>query len=233
MWATVLEGRPCLVAPGCAQYELHDEAVIATPFRPGVGRVVEDTYWRSVLPLFLQHRGEQVLHASAVVGPGGVAGFCGRAGAGKSTLAFGLRLRGHRLWADDALVVSGVAPPRTAALAGEMRLLPDAREHYDVPPDGRLLEGEIGEERDLALLVVLDVPGAAPQPRPLKSGEAFAAVVEQAYCYHLEAAKRAMASDYLALLEHVPVVQLSRPAGLGGLEDFLDVVEGLMTTGMP
>jgi hypothetical protein len=83
------------------------------------------------------------------------------------------------------------------------------------------------------LLVVVDLPGARPQPRTLTAGEAFAAVVEHAYCYDLEETKRAMTSDYLALLEHVPVVQLSRPAGFDGFEDFLDVVEGLMTAGPP
>jgi len=36
MWATVREDRPCLIAPGFAVYELHDDAVAATPFRPGV-----------------------------------------------------------------------------------------------------------------------------------------------------------------------------------------------------
>jgi hypothetical protein len=228
MWATVREDRPCLVAPGLALFELHDDAVVATPFRAGVELFVEDTYWRSVLPLFLQHRGAQVLHASAVVGPGGVVGICGRAGAGKSTVAYGLSLRGHRLWADDALVVSSVAPPRTAALAGEMRLLPDAREHIDVSSEGVPLEVAVGEERDLALLIVL---AEGQRPRQLTSGEAFTAVVEHAYCYNLEETKRAMASGYLALLEGVPVMRLNRPAGFDEFEDFLDVVEGLMTAG--
>jgi len=233
MWATVRQDRPCLVAPGFAVYELRDDAVYATPFRSGTEQVVEDTYWRSVLPLFLQHRGAQVLHASAIFGPHGVVGICGRAGSGKSTLAYGLSRRGHRLWADDALVVSSVDPPRTVALAGEMRLLPDAREYLGDVPNEITLESEVGEERSLALLVVLDVPGAAPQPRTLTSGEAFAAIVEHAYCYNLEATKRAMTSEYLALLEHVLVVQLSRSEGFDGFEGLVDVVEGLMTAGSP
>ena len=75
MWSTARDGRPCLVSPGFALYELHDDAVFATPFQSDVGRVVEDTYWRSVLPLFLQHRGAQALHASAVMGTDGVVGI--------------------------------------------------------------------------------------------------------------------------------------------------------------
>ena len=80
---------------------------------------------------------------------------------------------------------------------------------------------------------MLDVPGVTPQPRVLTSGDAFAAVVEHAYCYNMEATKREMAAAYLALLEHVPVVQLSRPEGFDGFEDFLDVVGGLMTGSTP
>ena len=233
MWSTAREDRPCLVAPGFAVYELRDDAVVVTPFRPGVEGVVGDTYWRSVLPLFLQHLGAQALHASAVVGPHGVVGICGRAGAGKSTVAYGLSLRGHELWTDDALVVSSVSPPRTVALAGEIRLLPDARGHFGGVSDEISVESEVGEERALTLLVVLDVPLATPQPWPLTSGEAFTAVVEHAYCYNLEATKREMASDYLELLEHVPVVQLSRPAGFEEFNDFLEVLEGLMVEGPP
>jgi hypothetical protein len=218
-----------------ALFELHENKVVATPFRFGVEPIVEDTFWRSVLPLFLQHRGVQVLHASAVVGPDGVVGFCGRAGAGKSTVAYGLSRRGYRLWSDDALVLSSVEPLRTRALAGAMRLMPDVRERFGLSQQEIVLEGEAGEERDFSLLVVLSadpaVPGGGPQV--LNAGEAFAAVIEHAYCYDLEMTKRAMTADYLAFLEDVPVVQISRPDGFDGLEGLLDKVEGLMAGGPP
>ena len=231
LWATVHDDRPSLVAPGCALYELRDDCVRATPFRERAEGLVEDVYWRSVLPLVLQSRGVQALHASAVVGPSGVVAICGRSGSGKSTTAFGLSRRGYRLWSDDAVVVSSVEPPRTAALAGVVRLLPDVREHFQVTSTGLPLGCEIGEEQNIAMIVVLRPNPAAPGtgPRPLASGEALTAVVEHAYCYNFETAKRDLASDYLRLLAGVPVVEIGRPRGLDGLESFLDVIEGLLT----
>ena len=230
LWATVHDDRPSLVAPGCALYELRDDRVLATPFRERVEGLVEDVYWRSVLPLVLQSRGVQALHASAVVGPSGVVAICGRSGSGKSTTAFGLSRRGYRLWSDDALVVASVEPPRTVALAGVARLLADVREHFQVTSTGLPLEAEIGEERNIAMIAVLRSDSAAPGtgPRPLASGEALTAVVEHAYCYNFETAKRDLASDYLRLLASVPVVEIGRPRGLDGLEGFLDEIEGLL-----
>ncbi len=68
-------------------------------------RRVRRTYARIVLPLILQTRGWQVLHASAVEGPNGVVGLVGRSGAGKTTLAqTWARARG-RVFADDALAL--------------------------------------------------------------------------------------------------------------------------------
>ncbi len=70
---------------------------------------------------------------------------------------------------------------------------------------------------------------SAQQPRPLTSGHALTAVLEHAYCYNFETAKRELASDYLRLLAGVPVVEIGRPRGFDGLESYLDVIERLMT----
>jgi len=67
--------------------------------------LVEDAYFRNVLPLVMQLRGHEVLHASAVSTPGGLVVLCGVSGAGKSTFASALSARGHRVWADDAVVL--------------------------------------------------------------------------------------------------------------------------------
>ena len=235
MWSTARDGRPCLVSPGFALYELHDDAVFATPFQSDVGRVVEDTYWRSVLPLFLQHRGAQALHASAVVGPHGVVGICGRAGAGKSTLSYGLSLRGHRLWADDAVVVTEVDPARTVALKGEVRLLTDVRDHLGLASDRIEVGVEPGEVAGLAALVVLDAGGrggrAMPASRPLEPGDAFAALVEHAYVYGFEGGKRRMTEFFLELVAAVSVHEIVRPEGLVGLSRTLDLAEELIAEG--
>ena len=64
---------------------------------------IHDTYRRQALPMILQVRGHEVLHASAVAMPQGVVALCGESGVGKSTLAYGLHRRGYRLCADDAI----------------------------------------------------------------------------------------------------------------------------------
>jgi hypothetical protein len=232
LWSTVREDRTYLVAPGCALYAVHEDRVVATPSGVGVAGMIEDVYWRSVLPLVLQRGGVQVLHASAVVGPRGVVAVCGRSGSGKSTIAYGLSLRGHRLWSDDAVVVSSADPPRSAALAGSLRLLPDVREHFGVSTSAILLPNEVGEQRALSMILVLDrgldEPGNGSLGRTLTAGEALAAVVEHAYCFDFGQAKRELASDYLALVAEVPVIRVRRPRGLEKLESWLDGVEDLI-----
>ncbi|HLF57368.1 MAG TPA: hypothetical protein VI942_11035, partial [Thermoanaerobaculia bacterium] len=66
--------------------------------------LVHEHYFRANLPLALQVRGFEVLHASAVETAAGVVAFAAPKESGKSTLAFALSQRGHRLWADDAVV---------------------------------------------------------------------------------------------------------------------------------
>ena len=60
-----------------------------------------DAFHRRVLPMAVQVRGREVLHASAIRADAGVVGFCGVTRSGKSTIAFGLHDRGYDLWADD------------------------------------------------------------------------------------------------------------------------------------
>jgi hypothetical protein len=58
-----------------------------------------------VLPLVLNLRGHDVLHATAVDTPAGVCAFIGPAGAGKSTLAASFAGAGYRTFCDDCLVI--------------------------------------------------------------------------------------------------------------------------------
>jgi hypothetical protein len=61
-----------------------------------------------VLPLVAALRGLDVLHAGAVAIDGGAVGFTGPPGAGKSTLAVNLALRGATLLADDVIALRRV-----------------------------------------------------------------------------------------------------------------------------
>jgi hypothetical protein len=91
--------------------------------------LIDDAFHRIALPLSVQFGGLEVLHASAVCCGGGIAALCGRAGAGKSTLAYALSRRGHDLCADDAVPfdLSGttIAVP---SLPFRMRLRPASAE---------------------------------------------------------------------------------------------------------
>jgi len=58
-----------------------------------------------VLPLVLNLRGREALHATTVVTPHGVCAFTGMAGTGKSTLAASFALAGYPVLSDDCLVI--------------------------------------------------------------------------------------------------------------------------------
>jgi hypothetical protein len=60
-----------------------------------------------VLPLIVNLRGGEALHATAVATPAGVCAFTGPAGSGKSTLAASFVLSGYPLVCDDCLTLAG------------------------------------------------------------------------------------------------------------------------------
>ncbi len=73
--------------------------------------------------ILLQQRGHVVLHASAIAVDGGAMLFCGRSGAGKSTMAALLCRRGYALLNDDIC-----------------SLTPCGGDTYNIRPDGRMLK---------------------------------------------------------------------------------------------
>ena len=83
--------------PGTASFRfLADESSVVAISDAEVSRdLVEDAYFRNVLPLVMQLRGYEVLHASAVSTPAGLVVLCGVSGAGKSTFASALSARGY------------------------------------------------------------------------------------------------------------------------------------------
>ena len=67
--------------------------------------VLQHLILNQVLPLILNLRGQEALHATAILTPNGVCAFAGPAGAGKSTLAASFQLAGYPVICDDCLVL--------------------------------------------------------------------------------------------------------------------------------
>jgi hypothetical protein len=108
-----------------------------------------------VLALVAIARGFEALHAGAVETAAGAVAIAAPSGAGKSTLAAELVRRGHRLFADDVLVLE--------ATAGRVRAHP-ASPHLSLAGGTAVVGtrlGDLGEKRWIA------VAGASPAPREI------------------------------------------------------------------
>jgi hypothetical protein len=210
------------------------DRVVAAP-RSGIhARAVAEAYWHAALPLVLQARGSEVLHASAVLTPRGVVAFCGLSRSGKSTIAYGLHRSGYGLWADDAVALEVSGPAITAlSLPFDVRLRPATAALFGLGPRAARLADPAGSgdgarpaRAALAAVCVLERTRDAAL-RILKPSAAYPNVLAHAFCFSLEdaARKRLMLERYLALVAHVPVFELGIPDGLGRLPEILDVLD--------
>jgi hypothetical protein len=203
--------------------------------------LVLELYRRRVLPMAVQVRGREVLHASAVHGPAGIVTFCGITQSGKSTIAFGLSQRGYSLWADDmvAFEVSdrgavGVSLPFSPRLRKSVAELFDADateqiySRHDATPPGT-------HKAPLAMVCILRKDAAAASPvaiRRLSSAVAFATVLDHACCFVPQAdeRKRLMVRQYLELVAVTPIFEICFQPGLTNFPLILDAVERLLNS---
>ena len=229
--------------PGIASFRFgsHDgEAVVIPEARTPAVRaaVIEDAYQRAVLPMALQAHGQEVIHASAVIMPQGVVALCGRSQTGKSTMAYGLHRRGHRVWADDALVFDASAESVDAIpYPHRLRIREEAAEYFDLRELRRqdtsswtALEQAQDEPAPLACLFLLERDtqrSDSVETTRLSSAQAFASVITHAYLFRLRdpERKRRMMGKYLALATQVPVFRMQFRATLDQLSAMLDQVE--------
>jgi len=225
--------------PGLATFcfDERSDHVVATP-HPGIAAdAVAELYWHSALPLVVQARGGEVLHASGVLMPRGVVALCGASRSGKSTIAYGLHRRGYRLWADDAVALEVTEPAITALpLPFDVRLRPATAALFGLGEEAvRLARGDssgpVGRApAPLGAVCILDRRRGAPGSlmlAPLKASEAYPALLANAHCFSLEdpARKRLMLDRYLSLVARVPIVALAVPDRLEGLPAILDALE--------
>lgn len=224
---------------GSFHFDALAETVTAHPQTAIPLAVIVETYYRSVLPVVLQARGTEVLHASAVRA-GGVVAFCGASGTGKSTLAFALSRRGHQLWADDALAI-GLRGPSAVAfpLPCEIRLRPRAVAFFGLARQTAAAvsvavprEPADRNPAPLAAVLVLSRREEAADDRSvcierLRPTAALPALLAHAYCFSLEDPdlKRRMVERYMALAARVPVFALRFRPGFEWISRVLDQVE--------
>jgi hypothetical protein len=224
--------------PGLATFcfDERSDHVVAAP-HPGIAAdAVAELYWHSALPLVVQARGGEVLHASGVLMPRGVVALCGVSKSGKSTIAYGLHRRGHRLWADDAVALEVTdhaitalplpfdvrLRPATAALFG----LGERAARLAVPDDSSEPVGRAPAPLEAVCVLRRGAPGSVILA-PLKASVAYPALLANAHCFSLEdpGRKRVMLDRYLSVVARVPVVELAVPDGLEGLAAVLDALE--------
>jgi hypothetical protein len=197
---------------------------------------IQDTFHRAILPVVLQAKGHQTLHASAVMDSAGMVLFCGVRGAGKSTLAYGIRERGFRQCADDAVVLDIQDPTvRARILPFAPRLRPPSAAHFGLDMAARLPNAREFSSVPLSAIFLLTQSGASFEPvvERVTPERAFAALLPHAYCFDTTAPEetRRLVDDYMRVADRVPIVSLTYApdfARFSGVVDrVLETVDGL------
>ncbi len=213
--------------------------------KPGDGQSMEDlaTYFLGpVMGFILRRRGITALHASAVCVDGKAVVLTGEAGAGKSTTAAALALRGIPVLCEDiASMEEGnegfsveVGHPRVCLwpesvemLMGSKNALPRLSPNWDkcyFPLDGGMGSLEICK-RPLGAIYMLgprEKSARAPRVESLSSREVLLELVQNTYMnWLLDRGQRAAEFELLSrLIEKVPVQRIvphADPSRLGAL----------------
>ena len=212
-----------------AAYRFAAEGPVEAASLGGDDAAVEDTWLRSVLPLVVQARGTQVLHASAVRGPAGVLALCGISTAGKSTVAAVLRSRGHSVVADDALGFE-VESEKVMALPlpFRLRLRPASVEALGLPALAHVAD-EPAAAAPLVAVVLLEPADAGPVTlKAIAASEAVGALMPHLYCFALEEGKERLVESALGLACAASVHRLAFVRSFGQLAAQVECVEALM-----
>jgi hypothetical protein len=222
------------------------------------GREIVCRYWRDgtpetlrhllidqVMPLVLNLRGAEALHASAVLVDGKVIAFTGPTGSGKSTLAVALASAGHTVIADDCvgLIDGGAAFEVVPAYPG-VRLWEDVLRHLDLGERAAEPVADYSEKQRLALdapftdpagryplraVFVLDERGdehAGATIREMRPREAVVELIRSAFRFEVE--DRVMLERQLGVFTRVassiPIRRVSAPKGLARLPDLRETI---------
>lgn len=215
--------------------------VIAFRLSGANDELISETFSRIVVPIALQAMGTDVLHASGVLTPAGVAAFCAVSETGKSTTAFALSQRGYIHWADDAIPFEVSGPSvRALPLSFRIRLHPDSLEYFTDEsttqlPDAESWNSAGAHSAPLNVLIVLKRSvqmGSARIVEAVKLSpvQAFREVLLHAHFFNLKdrELKRQMITNYTGLTARVPVWQVSFQPGFENLVALLDELEEII-----
>ncbi len=226
-------GWQWLHLPGVATFRFDDSSQqVAAYAEPTCGRqTLLDAFQRCLLPIALQARGYEALHASGVRSHLGAVAFCAVADTGKSTLAYGLSRRGYALWADDAVVFElGEAGIRALPTPFRMRMQAASVEYFGEAP--LPAQAPVEEAVPLGAVCLLErAPLSGEHPAAeitrLSGSRALTGVMTHAYYFDLRNAERKarMVQHYLELIARVPVFELRFQPGFDQFPAVLEAVE--------
>jgi len=237
-----LDGMCWMHLPGVAtfRFSLASPQITAIADASATRGAIVDAYYRTLLPLALQARGTEVLHASAVRIRGRVVALCGIKETGKSTIAYALSQRGYSLCADDAVpfttssdVVHALRLPFT------IRLRPSSvaffktnrmREKQCPARDAQTRVALTPERLGTIFVLQRNPPGlstASPSVSRLTASSAFVSALTHGYCFSLrdQSQRARMVRNYLDLAAKVPVFEVRFGAGLKWLPAITSAIE--------
>jgi hypothetical protein len=225
------DGYGWIAADGVAVFRFEaDGPVTASPTDDQ--HALEALWLSSVLPLVVQARGTQVLHASAVAGTDGIVALCGVSGSGKTTLAAALMQRGHEPAADDALpFYTDDSRVMGHPLPFSLRLRPGSAALLSAK--GLVASRVRAEAAALGAVVLLrptvGAGAALTHTPPVETGsELVAEMLPHLYCFSLAEGKQELVGHLFTLLRTVPVFALDYPHDEAGLEAACDLLEELL-----
>jgi hypothetical protein len=234
------DGRHSIYVPRVATFYFNRDAQEVTAVAvPGVSSDrIEDAYRRIGLPLALQALGTEVLHASAVLTPGGIVAFCAVSGVGKSTIAFALSRRGYTHWADDSVALD-TSGTRICAIPipFRIRLKNEAAEYFRTELESvRADSVSFGADPEPLLALVLlqravEQDGPDVEIVPVTPSAAFPALLEHAHCFSLvdPDRKRKMMATYLEITNRIPVYEMRFQRGLEKNQAILNELEKVIS----
>ncbi len=227
--------------PGVAAFEVRGgREIVVDPEPAGDDGLLRLLILGPVLALLLEERGRLVLHASAVDLGGGAAAFLGSAGAGKSTAALALHLRGRPAVADDVTVVDaggdavlvypGIPhfkcwPESAGGLGLDARSLP--RLHPLVEKRTLAAHGSFaGAPLDLRCIYLLE-EGREPAIEPLAPQGALVELLRHSFFARWEVPENSRRRFRLcaALAGRIPVRILRRPLSFAVMDRWMEMVE--------